>query len=426
MDLTFDRHHIWHPYTSTLTPLTCYPVASANGVHIKLEDGTELVDGMSSWWSTIHGYNHPHLNQAAHQQIDQVSHVMFGGITHQPAISLCKELLSLAPNNLEHVFLADSGSVAVEVSLKMALQYWHAKGERRPKFLTLRHGYHGDTFAAMSVTDPDNSMHSLYKGFLPEHIFAQSPTCGYWDEWKPEDLADFEHKIDSHHQDLAAVILEPIVQGAGGMRIYHPEFLKGVRRLCDKYDLLLIADEIATGFGRTGKLFACEHADVQPDILCVGKALTGGYMTLSATLASKHVADTVCGGDAGCFMHGPTFMGNPLACAVATASLELIEQGDWQQQTQQIEMLFSELLPKLEEYDLVKNTRWLGAIGVVETHRPVNMETIQALFVEHGVWIRPFGNLIYMMPPFISKPEDIEKLINAIDAALQRKDCFAS
>ncbi|HCG6120378.1 TPA: adenosylmethionine--8-amino-7-oxononanoate transaminase [Vibrio parahaemolyticus] len=426
MDLAFDRHHIWHPYTSTLTPLTCYPVASANGVNIKLEDGTELVDGMSSWWSTIHGYNHPHLNQAAHQQIDQVSHVMFGGITHQPAISLCKKLLSLAPNNLEHVFLADSGSVAVEVSLKMALQYWHAKGERRPKFLTLRHGYHGDTFAAMSVTDPDNSMHSLYKGFLPEHIFAQSPTCGYWDEWKPEDLADFEHKIDSHHQELAAVILEPIVQGAGGMRIYHPEFLKGVRRLCDKYDLLLIADEIATGFGRTGKLFACEHADVQPDILCVGKALTGGYMTLSATLASKHVADTVCGGDAGCFMHGPTFMGNPLACAVATASLELIEQGDWQQQTQQIEMLFSELLPKLEEYDLVKNTRWLGAIGVVETHRPVNMGTIQALFVEHGVWIRPFGKLIYMMPPFISKPEDIEKLINAIDAALQRKDCFAS
>ncbi|EOV6282166.1 adenosylmethionine--8-amino-7-oxononanoate transaminase [Vibrio parahaemolyticus] len=426
MDLAFDRHHIWHPYTSTLTPLTCYPVASANGVHIKLEGGAELVDGMSSWWSTIHGYNHPHLNQAAHQQIDQVSHVMFGGITHQPAISLCKKLLSLAPNNLEHVFLADSGSVAVEVSLKMALQYWHAKGERRPKFLTLRHGYHGDTFAAMSVTDPDNSMHSLYKGFLPEHIFAESPTCGYWDEWKPEDLTDFEDKIDSHHQELAAVILEPIVQGAGGMRIYHPEFLKGVRRLCDKYDLLLIADEIATGFGRTGKLFACEHADIQPDILCVGKALTGGYMTLSATLASKHVADTVCGGDAGCFMHGPTFMGNPLACAVATASLELIEQGDWQQQTQQIEMLFSELLPKLEEYDLVKNTRWLGAIGVVETHRPVNMETIQALFVEHGVWIRPFGKLIYMMPPFISKPEDIEKLINAIDAALQRKDCFAS
>lgn len=424
MDLAFDRQHIWHPYTSTLTPLTCYPVASARGVHITLEDGTELVDGMSSWWSTIHGYNHPHLNQAAHHQIDQVSHVMFGGITHQPAINVCKKLLSLAPNRLEHVFLADSGSVAVEVSLKMALQYWHAKGERRPKFLTLRHGYHGDTFAAMSVTDPENSMHSLYKGFLPEHIFAESPTCGYWDDWKPEDLADFEQKMALHHQELAAVILEPIVQGAGGMRIYHPEFLNGVRKLCDQYGLLLIADEIATGFGRTGKLFACEHADIQPDILCVGKALTGGYMTLSATLTSKHVADTVCGGEAGCFMHGPTFMGNPLACAVATASLELIEQGEWQQQTKQIETLFSELLPKLEKYDLVKNTRWLGAIGVVETHRPVNMEVIQALFVEQGVWIRPFGKLIYMMPPFISEPKDIEKLVNAIEAALQCEDCF--
>ncbi|HAS8545808.1 TPA: adenosylmethionine--8-amino-7-oxononanoate transaminase [Vibrio vulnificus] len=424
MDLAFDRQHIWHPYTSTLTPLTCYPVNSASGVYIKLEDGTTLIDGMSSWWSTIHGYNHPHLNQAAHRQIDLVSHVMFGGITHQPAISLCKKLLSLAPNNLEHVFLADSGSVAVEVSLKMALQYWHAKGERRPKFLTLQHGYHGDTFAAMSVTDPDNSMHSLYKGFLPEHIFAKSPTGGFWDEWKPEDLTDFAQKIEQHHQELAAVILEPIVQGAGGMRIYHPEFLKGVRALCDKYGLLLIADEIATGFGRTGKLFACEHADIQPDILCVGKALTGGYMTLSATLTSKHVADTVCGGEAGCFMHGPTFMGNPLACAVATASLELIEQGQWQQQTKQIESLFSELLPKLEEYDLVKNTRWLGAIGVVETHRPVNMETIQALFVEQGVWIRPFGKLIYMMPPFISEPAHIEQLVNAIETALQRAECF--
>ncbi|HAS8196267.1 TPA: adenosylmethionine--8-amino-7-oxononanoate transaminase [Vibrio vulnificus] len=424
MDLAFDRQHIWHPYTSTLTPLTCYPVNSASGVYIKLEDGTTLIDGMSSWWSTIHGYNHPHLNQAAHRQIDQVSHVMFGGITHQPAINLCKKLLSLAPNNLEHVFLADSGSVAVEVSLKMALQYWHARGERRPKFLTLQHGYHGDTFAAMSVTDPDNSMHSLYKGFLPEHIFAKSPTGGFWDEWKPEDLTDFAQKIEQHHQELAAVILEPIVQGAGGMRIYHPEFLKGVRALCDKYGLLLIADEIATGFGRTGKLFACEHADIQPDILCVGKALTGGYMTLSATLTSKHVADTVCGGEAGCFMHGPTFMGNPLACAVATASLELIEQGQWQQQTKQIESLFSELLPKLEEYDLVKNTRWLGAIGVVETHRPVNMETVQALFVEQGVWIRPFGKLIYMMPPFISEPAHIEQLVNAIETALQRAECF--
>ncbi|PAU39185.1 adenosylmethionine--8-amino-7-oxononanoate transaminase [Vibrio coralliilyticus] len=424
MDLDFDRRHIWHPYTSTLTPLTCYPVTSANGVYIQLEGGKELIDGMSSWWSAIHGYNHPSLNNAAQEQIGKMSHVMFGGITHEPAINLCKKLLSLAPSNLEHVFLADSGSVAVEVSLKMALQYWHAKGEKRPKFLTLRDGYHGDTFAAMSVTDPDNSMHSLYKGFLPEHIFADSPKTGFHQEWDDADLNDFKSKLETHHNEIAAVILEPIVQGAGGMRIYHPSFLKGVRKLCDQFDVLLILDEIATGFGRTGKMFACEHSDVEPDILCVGKALTGGYMTLSATLASKDVADSVCGGEAGCFMHGPTFMGNPLACAVATASLELLEQGDWQHQTLQIENAFSELLPRLKQYDLVADARWLGAIGVVETTKPVNMEKIQQLFVEQGVWIRPFGKLIYMMPPFISEPDHIEKLVGAIENALSNELCF--
>ncbi len=425
MDLTFDRDHIWHPYTSTLAPLTCYPVTSANGVYLELEDGTQLIDGMSSWWSAIHGYNHPHLNNAAHSQIDKMSHVMFGGITHDPAINLCKKLLNFAPNNLEHVFLADSGSVAVEVSLKMALQYWHARGETRPKFLTLRDGYHGDTFAAMSVTDPNNSMHSLYKGFLPEHIFAQSPRIGFWQEWHESDLDDFKRTIDAHHHEVAAVILEPIVQGAGGMRIYHPNFLKGVRELCDQYGVLLILDEIATGFGRTGKMFACEHADIQPDILCVGKALTGGYMTLSATLTSKHVANTVCGGEAGCFMHGPTFMGNPLACAVATASMELLETGDWKHQTEQIEQVFATLLPELKQHELVADVRWLGAIGVVETTKPVNMEAIQAHFVEQGVWIRPFGKLIYMMPPFISNRENIEQLIAAIQNALQSSDCFA-
>lgn len=424
MDLAFDRQHIWHPYTSTLTPLTCYPVTNADGVYLELEGGKRIIDGMSSWWSTIHGYNHPELNAAAHSQIDKVSHVMFGGITHQPAIDLCKKLLNLAPSNLEHIFLADSGSVAVEVSLKMALQYWHAKGEPRSKFLTLRDGYHGDTFAAMSVTDPDNSMHSLYKGFLPEHIFADSPKTGFWDQWDANDINSFREKLATHHQEVAAVILEPIVQGAGGMRIYHPEFLKQVRLLCDEFNVLLILDEIATGFGRTGKLFACEHADIQPDILCLGKALTGGYMTLSATLASKEVADTVCGGEAGCFMHGPTFMGNPLACAVGAASLSIIEQGHWQNQTQQIELLFSELLPPLLEHDLVKNVRWLGAIGVVETHTPVDMEIIQTHFVEQGVWIRPFGRLIYMMPPFISKPEHIEQLVSAIDSALKDSHCF--
>ncbi|MCG9682699.1 adenosylmethionine--8-amino-7-oxononanoate transaminase [Vibrio sp. Isolate23] len=424
MDLEFDRRHIWHPYTSTLTPLTCYPVTSAKGVYIQLEDGSELIDGMSSWWSAIHGYNHPHLNKAAHEQIEKMSHVMFGGMTHDPAIHLCKKLLSLTPTNLKHVFLADSGSVAVEVSLKMALQYWHAKGEKRPKFLTLRDGYHGDTFAAMSVTDPDNSMHSLYKGFLPEHIFAESPKIGFHQEWDDSDLEDFASKLKKHHNEIAAVILEPIVQGAGGMRIYHPNFLKGVRKLCDQYGVLLILDEIATGFGRTGKMFACEHSEVEPDILCVGKALTGGYMTLSATLASKDVADTVCGGEAGCFMHGPTFMGNPLACAVATASLELLEHGDWQHQTLQIKTAFSELLPRLKQYDLVADVRWLGAIGVVETTKPVNMEKIQQLFVEKGVWIRPFGKLIYMMPPYISELNHIEKLVNAIEVALRNESCF--
>ncbi|WP_047045258.1 adenosylmethionine--8-amino-7-oxononanoate transaminase [Vibrio mexicanus] len=425
MDLEFDRNHIWHPYTSTLNPLTCYPVSSAAGVEIKLETGETLIDGMSSWWSTIHGYNHPHLNQAAHQQIDSVSHVMFGGITHKPAIDLCKKLVAMTPGDLDKVFLADSGSVAVEVSLKMALQYWHAKGEKRSKFLTLRDGYHGDTFAAMSVTDPDNSMHSLYKGFLPEHIFAQSPNTGFWQEWNERDLDDFKLKLTEHKTEIAAVILEPIVQGAGGMRIYHPEFLKGVRQLCNEHGILLILDEIATGFGRTGKMFACEHANVVPDILCVGKALTGGYMTLSATITSKKVADTVCGGDAGCFMHGPTFMANPLACAVANASMELLAQGDWKQQTHAIEQQFSLLLPELLKHELIEDVRWLGAIGVVQSTAPVDMEKIQQHFVEQGVWIRPFGKLIYMMPPFISQPKHIETLVNAITTALESEECFS-
>ncbi|MCG3729704.1 adenosylmethionine--8-amino-7-oxononanoate transaminase [Vibrio cincinnatiensis] len=424
MDLAFDRQHIWHPYTSTLTPLTCYPVSHAQGVHLYLDDEKPLIDGMSSWWAAIHGYNHPVLTQAAHQQLDKMAHVMFGGITHQPAIDICQRLLRLAPQNLQHIFLADSGSVAVEVSLKMALQYWQAKGEPRAKFLTLRHGYHGDTFAAMSVTDPDNSMHRLYKGFLPEHLFADSPQIGFWQNWQEHDIDDFRNKLIEHHKQIAAVILEPIVQGAGGMRIYHPEFLRQVRVLCDEYGVLLILDEIATGFGRTGKLFACQHAGVEPDIMCVGKALTGGYMTLAATLTSKQVADTVCSGDAQCFMHGPTFMGNPLACAVAAASLALIEQGDWQTQVAQIEAQFAARLPTFHTYPSVKETRWLGAIGVIETQQPVNMEVIQALFVELGVWIRPFGRLIYLMPPYISTPEHIAALLDAVEVALQSPDCF--
>lgn len=414
VDIAFDHRHIWHPYTSTITPLPCYPVTSANGVYLTLEDGTQLIDGMSSWWSAIHGYSHPQLTAAAKAQLDKMSHVMFGGITHQPAVELCKKLVAITPEGLDTVFLADSGSVAVEVALKMALQYWHAKGESRAKFLTLRHGYHGDTFAAMSVTDPDNSMHSLYKGFVPEHIFADSPQCGFWDEWNEDDISDFANKLAQHHQQIAAVILEPIVQGAGGMRLYHPTYLRRVRKLCDDYGVLLIADEIAVGFGRTGKLFACEHANISPDIMCVGKALTGGYMTLSATITHKKIADTICSGDAGCFMHGPTFMGNPLACAVANANLEILEQNLWQQQVSDIEKQLACELPAIAALQKVKQVRWLGAIGVVELHQPVNMAQIQQAFVNAGVWIRPFGRLIYIMPPYIITPTQLSCLTQAI------------
>lgn len=421
MDIAFDRNHIWHPYTSTIHPLTCYPVTRAEGVHIYLENGTPLIDGMSSWWAAIHGYNHPALNNAVIEQLSQMSHVMFGGITHEPAIALCKKLVAMTPASLEKVFLCDSGSISVEVALKMALQYWHAKGESRAKFLTLRHGYHGDSFAAMSVTDPDNSMHRLYKGFLPEHIFADSPACGFYDEWRESDIADFRDKLEINAANIAAVILEPIVQGAGGMRIYHPSYLKRVRELCDEYGVLLICDEIATGFGRTGKLFACEHAGIEPDILCLGKALTGGYMTMAATLTTQHVADTVCSGEAGCFMHGPTFMGNPLAAAVANASLQLLLDTPWQDKVLGIESALSVLLPPLLSSHAVKAVRWLGAIGVVETHHPVNVEIIQKHFVEKGVWIRPFGRLVYIMPPYDISHAQLQQLVEAIHSGLDEQ-----
>lgn len=426
IDLDFDRRHIWHPYTSLTAPLPVYPVKRAEGVYLELEDGRRLIDGMSSWWAAQHGYNHPELTAAAKAQLDKMSHVMFGGITHEAAVGLCRRLLDIAPRNMDAVFLADSGSVAVEVALKTALQYWAAQGKPRSRFLTVRHGYHGDTFGAMSVCDPLNSMHSLYARFLPEHIFAPAPKSRFDGSFDEADISGLQTALEEHEADIAAVILEPVVQGAGGMRIYHPEFLSRVRALCDRSGILLILDEIATGFGRTGKMFACEHAGIEPDIMCVGKALTGGMMTLSAMLCTRHVAETVCGGSAGVLMHGPTFMGNPLACAVAAANLDILSRGEWRDQAAAIEAQLQEDLSRLLGVGETADVRVLGAIGVVETHRAVDMAAMQAFFVGRGVWIRPFGRLIYLMPPFIIRPQELARLTDAVAEAVRRPELFQS
>ena len=410
-----DQQFVWHPYSSLSAPIPAYEVVSAKGVHLKLADGRELIDGMASWWCAIHGYNHPVLNAAAKDQIDKVSHVMFGGITHAPAVNLCEKLVAITPDGLDKVFLSDSGSVAVEIAIKMAFQYWISQGQpQKNKLLTLRRGYHGDTFAAMSVCDPETGMHHMFDQVVAKHHFAPAPMIGVHEPWDEGDIAEFTTIIREHKQQLAAVILEPIVQGAGGMRFYSPHYLKRVRELCDENNVLLIADEIATGFGRSGKLFACEWAGISPDIMCLGKAITGGYMTLAATLCSAEVSRGICEGEAGCFMHGPTFMGNPLACAVANASIDLLLSSDWQTNIQRIEaQLLTAVLP-FNALNDVATTRVLGAIGVIEMKTPVNVAEIQKRFVAEGIWVRPFGKNVYVMPPYIISDSELEQLMSGI------------
>jgi adenosylmethionine-8-amino-7-oxononanoate aminotransferase len=417
--LALDRAHVWHPYSGMESGMPIYPVASAEGVRLRLSDGRELIDGMASWWCAIHGYNHPLMNAALEDQLKAMSHVMFGGLTHEPAVRLAQKLVDITPEPLQTVFFADSGSVSAEVAMKMAIQYWHAKGKpTKQRFLTIRNGYHGDTFGAMSVCDPITGMHTLFSGTLAQQYFVDAPACRFDEPCAEKDIAPFEQALAEFHEHIAAVIMEPIVQGAGGMRFYSPQYLKHVRSLCDEYGVLLILDEIATGFGRSGCLFACEHAHIAPDIMCVGKALTGGYLTLAATLTTQEVSRSISQGEPGVFMHGPTFMANPLACAAALASIDLLLGSNWQGNIARIEQALKKGLEPCRGLPTVADVRVLGAIGVVEMVEPVDMKVIQPRLVEAGVWVRPFGKLIYLMPPYIVNDADLAVLTDAVVAVV--------
>ncbi len=413
--LAYDREHVWHPYASMRNPIKVWQVESARGVMLSLAGGEEVIDGMSSWWAVAHGYNNEHINEALKRQIAKMSHVMFGGLTHEGAVLLAKRLIEISPRRMQKIFFSDSGSVSVEVAMKMALQYWHSKGvKNKTKFATARGGYHGDTWNAMSVCDPVGGMHSIFSGRLPINFFAPKPNPAFGEPWNEDSIGGMREILRDNRNEIAAVIIEPIVQGAGGMRFYHPQYLKELRALCDELGILLILDEIATGFYRSGRLFACEYAGVEPDIMCVGKALTAGYMSFAATLASDDVADTISNGGVGLFMHGPTFMANPLACAAANASLDLVLQPQTPLNVLRIEKKLKDGLAAARDIKGVADARALGAIGVLEMEKPIDMAKAQELLIERGVWLRPFGRLLYTMPPYISTDSQLERITSAM------------
>ncbi|HVU91984.1 MAG TPA: adenosylmethionine--8-amino-7-oxononanoate transaminase [Jatrophihabitans sp.] len=415
-----DARHVWHPYAPMPAATPAYLVDSARGVRLQLADGRELVDGMASWWAAIHGYRHPALDAAVTDQLGRMAHVMFGGLTHAPAVRLAEQLVELSPAGLEHVFFTDSGSVAVEVAIKMAAQYWVAQGHPgKHRLLTVRGGYHGDTLGAMSVCDPVDGMHQLFRGLVAEQLFAPMPPGGVGNPVDPGWAAETERLLADHAGELAAVVVEPVVQGAGGMRFYDPGYVALLRRLCDRYQVLLVLDEIATGFGRTGAYFASELAGVTPDLLCVGKALTGGYLSMAATLCTTPVAEAISAGPGGAFMHGPTFMANPLAAAVALASLELLRSGDWRGDVRRIEAGLRAGLAPLAEWPGVREVRILGAIGVVQLDRPVDVPAATRAAMDRGAWLRPFRDLIYAMPPYVCADEDVATITAGITAAVQ-------